>query len=146
MDEELAEGEHELSIQQVLSLDKVISHDPLKSEVSTFNFFYDPEELELADAPDQITAYAGVDDSYQFVSNKTNEDGTQRADVQYAFKEGSKVPSFLTLSADGKLTWNAAAGDAGTYEIEIEATDATGHVVVHPLVFNIGQAALCRLC
>ena len=142
MDEELAEGKHELSIQQVLSLDKVISHDPLKSEVSTFNFFYDPEELELADAPDQITAYAGVDDSYQFVSNKTNEDGTQRADVQYAFKEGSKVPSFLTLSADGKLTWNAAAGDAGTYEIEIEATDATGHVVVHPLVFNIAGKPL----
>ncbi len=137
MDEELAEGEHELSIQQVLSLDKVISHDPLKSEVTTFNFFYDPGELELVDAPDQITASASVDDSYQFISNKTNEDGTQRADVQYAFKDGSKVPAFLTLSADGKLTWNATAGDAGTYELEIEATDATGHYVLHSLIFNI---------
>ena len=129
-----AEGEHTITVQRKLSSDKL-------SEAGSVTFVFDPEELEFVDSPTAITSYVGVSGTQTFKANKTNEDGSQRGDVTYAFAAGSDVPAFLTLSSNGVLTWSTLeSGAVGTYTVSIVATDALGRTATESLTFNVAGA------
>ncbi|MGI6402174.1 MAG: putative Ig domain-containing protein [Thermoguttaceae bacterium] len=136
LDEELSEGLHTLTVQDSVRIGG--DRDPLLSDVTSFEFFYDPTAVEFVDVEESLPAYIGTSDSYQFTTNKTTEDGTQRGDVTFSFVDADSIPSFLTLSKTGFLGWKTLTeGDAGAYTFEVQATDALGRVATTTMTLNV---------
>lgn len=132
--DEPSEGLHTLTIQDVLNVGS--DSDALLSDATNFAFYYDPTAIAFVDAPTGITAYLGTSDSYTFVTNKTESDGSSRSDVAFSFV--GEAPSFLTLSESGVLSWSELTSEeSGSYTLNIRATDALGRTATETVAFVV---------
>ena len=134
LDHEPDEGVHTLTVQDA-------QNAPTLSEATTLKFNYDPTLLAFVEFPSTITAKVGEAGTVKLATNKTNADGSQRADVAFSLVDSTAVSSFLTLSEDGVLSWTAPTeAMTGTYNVVVQATDALGRVASSPLTFAVGGA------
>ena len=134
-DQELAEGFHTLTVQDALNA-------PTLSDATSLSFNYDPTPIEFVDFPATITAKVGTAGSVTLKTNKTGaSDGSQREDVAFSIVNPSAVASFLTISKDGVVSWSAPTeSTVGSYELDVQATDALGRVATKKLTFTVSGA------
>ena len=134
LNQEPSEGVHTLTVQDAQSATTL-------SAPAIVKFCYDPTPLEFVDFPTTITANVGVAGTTAIKTNKTAADGSQRSDVAFSLVDSTAVASFLTLSADGVLSWIAPTEEMiGTYNVVVQATDALGRVATSPLTVSVAGA------
>jgi len=137
----LADGDHTISVQECLAIDRVTTHSRLVSEVASARIIVDSQAPKFTNSETTIDVQAGEEGSFQLTTNKTDSSGEQRADIKFELADPEAGPSFITLTEYGLLSWsNVTESNKGVYDVDVVATDALGRTAATTLEICVGTS------
>ena len=138
--DKLDDGPHTVKVRNYLAVEQVTDHERLYSEDVLLNFVVDTKDLTITNSADPINVNVGDAGVLQILTNKADESGVNREDITFAPVNPNAVPRFVSISADGALSWGAITSeDYGTFQFEIQAEDGLKNTAKKSFTINVGS-------